>query len=139
MPSLYCDGVSESVMNPLRLVNYIWPAFISMILLSAIVSSLPEVLANEPSVTPVESVEPLETPTGESEDLQGLEVENTQQWFWDIEESDGIISENIEYEIVPSLLNDSDAVDVEQEYEDWDNSNRGDPKSSGGLIPFAEF
>ncbi len=126
-------------MNPLRLVNYIWPAFISMILLSAIVASLPEVLANEPSVTNVETVEPLETSTGEWQDLQGLEVKDREQWSWDIQESDGIISENMEYNISPDLLNDADLVDVEQEDEDWENSHRGDPKSSGGLVPLAEF
>ena len=126
-------------MNPLRFVNYVWPAFISMVILSAIVASLPDVLANEPSVTKVENVEPLETPTGNWQDLQGLESQDDQQWSWDIEESDGIISENLEYEISPDLSNDSPVVDVEKEDEDWENSNRGDPKKSGGLIPFAEF
>ncbi|EAZ91174.1 hypothetical protein [Crocosphaera chwakensis] len=126
-------------MNPLRLVNYLWPAFISMIILSAIVASLPEVLANQPSVTNVETVEPLEASTGEWQDLQGLEVKDREQWSWDIEESDGIISENIEYNVSPNLLNESDLVDVEQEDEDWENSHRGDPKSSGGLVPLAEF
>ncbi|MGK7881787.1 MAG: hypothetical protein AB4060_17060 [Crocosphaera sp.] len=126
-------------MNPLRFVNYVWPAFISMVILSAIVASLPDVLANEPSVTKVENVEPLETPTGNWQDLQGLESQDDQQWSWDIEESDGIISENLEYEVSPDLSNDSPVVDVEKEDEDWENSNRGDPKKSGGLIPFAEF
>ncbi|ACB49847.1 hypothetical protein cce_0496 [Crocosphaera subtropica ATCC 51142] len=126
-------------MKPLRLVNYLWPAFISMMILSAIVASLPEVLANEPSVTNVETVEPLEASTGEWQDLQGLEAKEGQQWSWDLEESDGIISENIEYEISPDRINNPDVIDVEKENEDWENSNRGDPKSSGGLIPFAEF
>ncbi|WP_107668205.1 hypothetical protein [Cyanothece sp. BG0011] len=126
-------------MNPLRLVNYLWPAFISMMILSAIVASLPEVLASEPTVTNVETVEPLEMSTGQWQDLRGLETREREQWSWDIEESDGIISENIEYEILPKVSNDSPVADVEKEDEDWENSHRGDPKSSGGLIPFAEF
>ena len=126
-------------MNPLRLVNYLWPAFISMIILSAIVASLPDVLANEPTVKTAETVEPLERSTGSWQDLQGLEAQENQQWSWDIEESDGIISENIEYTISPDLSDDSPVADVEKEDEDWENSNRGDPKQSGGLVPFAEF
>ncbi|MGK7881676.1 MAG: hypothetical protein AB4060_16485 [Crocosphaera sp.] len=116
-----------------------WPAFISMVILSAIVASLPEVLANEPTVNGLETVKPLETPTGSWEDLQGSETQDNQQWSWDIQESDGIISENLEYEISNDPANDSPVADVEKENEDWENSNRGDPKKSGGLIPFAEF
>ncbi len=126
-------------MNPLRLVNYVWPAFISMVILSAIVASLPEVLANEPTVNSVETVKPLETPTGSWEDLQGSENQENQQWSWDIQASDGIISENLEYEISSDPANDSPVANVEKENEDWENSNRGDPKKSGGLIPVAEF
>ncbi|MGK7957691.1 MAG: hypothetical protein AB4063_20915 [Crocosphaera sp.] len=126
-------------MNPLRLVNYVWPAFISMIILSAIVAALPDVLANEPTVKTAETVEPLERSTGNWQDLQGLEAQENQQWSWDIEESDGIISENIEYTISPDLSDDSSVANVEKEDEDWENSNRGDPKKSGGLVPFAEF
>lgn len=126
-------------MNPLRFVNYVWPAFISMVILSAIVASLPDVLANEPSVTKVENVEPLESPTGNWQDLQGDQTQDNQQWSWDIEESDGIISENLEYEMSPELSDDSPVVDLEKEDEGWENSNRGDPKKSGGLIPVAEF
>ncbi|MDJ0730741.1 MAG: hypothetical protein QNJ33_12185 [Crocosphaera sp.] len=110
-----------------------------MMILSAIMASLPDVLANEPSVTNVDTVEPLETSTGEWQDLQGLEGQKSPQWSWDIEESEGIISENIEYEISPDLSHDSPVADIEKEDEDWENSHRGDPKSSGGLIPFAEF
>ncbi|MDJ0661107.1 MAG: hypothetical protein QNJ42_16700 [Crocosphaera sp.] len=120
-------------------MNYLWPAFISMIILSAIVASLPDVLANEPTVKTAETVQPLEASTGNWRDLQGLEVQDNQQWSWDIEESDGIISENIEYTISPNLSNDAPVADVEKENEDWENSHRGDPKSSGGLVPFAEF
>ena len=126
-------------MNPLRLMNYLWPAFISMIILSAIVASLPDVLANEPTVKTAETVKPLEVSTGNWRDLQGLKVQDNRQWSWDIEESDGIISENIEYTISPNLSNNSSVADVEKENEDWENSHRGDPKSSGGLVPFAEF
>ncbi|MDJ0843854.1 hypothetical protein [Crocosphaera sp.] len=126
-------------MNPLRLVNYLWPAFISMIILSAIVASLPDVLANEPTVKTAETIEPLEASTGNWRDLQGLEVQENQQWSWDIEESDGIISENLEYTISPDVSNESPVADVEKENEDWENSHRGDPKKSGGLVPFAEF
>ncbi|WP_231599043.1 hypothetical protein WH8501_20780 [Crocosphaera watsonii WH 8501] len=120
-------------------MNYVWPAFISMVILSAIVASLPDVLANEPSVTKVENVEPLESPTGNWQDLQGDQTQDNQQWSWDIEESDGIISENLEYEMSPELSDDSPVVDLEKEDEEWENSNRGDPKKSGGLIPVAEF
>ncbi|MDJ0602072.1 MAG: hypothetical protein QNJ37_24930 [Crocosphaera sp.] len=126
-------------MNPLRLVNYLWPAFISMMILSAIVASLPEMLANEPTANVVETVEPLERSTGSWEDLQGLEAQKIPQWSWDIEKSDGIISENIQYTISPDLSPDSPVADVEKENEDWENSHRGDPKSGAGLIPFAEF
>ncbi|CCQ60160.1 hypothetical protein CWATWH0401_2810 [Crocosphaera watsonii WH 0401] len=105
-------------MNPLRFVNYVWPAFISMVILSAIVASLPDVLANEPSVTKVENVEPLESPTGNWQDLQGDQTQDNQQWSWDIEESDGIISENLEYEMSPELSDDSPVVDLEKEDEE---------------------
>ena len=105
-------------MNPLRFVNYVWPAFISMVILSAIVASLPDVLANEPSVTKVENVETLESPTGNWQDLQGDQTQDNQQWSWDIEESDGIISENLEYEMSPELSDDSPVVDLEKEDEE---------------------
>ncbi|MEL4897921.1 hypothetical protein [Crocosphaera sp. Alani8] len=120
-------------------MNYIWPAFVSMVILSAIVASLPNVLANEPSLTTVETLEPPETPTGTWEDLEGLESQTNQQWSWDVQESDGIISENLEYELSTELSPDSPTTDAKKDHEDWDNSNRGDPKSSGGLIPFADF
>ena len=110
-----------------------------MIILSAIVASLPDVLANEPTVKTAETIEPLERSTGSSQDLQGLEAQENKQWSWDIEESDGIISENIEYTISPNVADDSPVADVDKEDEDWENSNRGDPKKSGGLVPFAEF
>ena len=126
-------------MNPLRIVNYLWHAFVSMIVLSAIVSSLPAVLASEPVITTVDEVEPLKRPSGDLQDLQGLEETETQQWSWDIEDSDGIISEKIEYEISPELMEGSPIIDPEKEDEDWDNSHRGDPKKSGGTIAFAEF
>ncbi|MGK7940048.1 MAG: hypothetical protein AB4062_07845 [Crocosphaera sp.] len=126
-------------MNALRIVNYLWPAFVSMIVLSAIVSSLPAVLASEPVITTVDELEPLKLPSGDLQDLQGLEENETQQWSWDIEDSDGIISEKIEYEISPELMEGSPIIDPDKEDEDWENSHRGDPKKSGGTIPFAEF
>ncbi len=126
-------------MKPLRVVNYLWPAFVSMMVLSAIVASLPAVLASDPEVTTVDEVEPLEQPTGNLQDLQGLQTTETQQWSWDIEDSDGIVSENIEYEISPELMEGSPSIDPEREDEDWENSHRGDPQKSGGTIPFAEF
>lgn len=126
-------------MNPLQIVNYLWPAFVSMMVLSTIVASLPAVLASDPVVTTVEEVEPLETSTGNWQDLQGIEETDTEQWFWDVEDSDGIISEHLEYEIAPELIESSPNIDPEKEDEDWNNSHRGDPKKSGGTIPFAEF
>ncbi|MDJ0511416.1 MAG: hypothetical protein QNJ64_19510 [Crocosphaera sp.] len=126
-------------MKPLRVVNYLWPAFVSMMVLSAIVASLPAVLANDTVVTTVEDVEPLQTSTGNWQDLQGIEETDTEQWSWDLENNDGIISENVQYEITPELIEKSPTIDPEKEDEDWQNSHRGDPKKSGGTIPFAEF
>ena len=142
MPCPYSDSGNSftgNTMNPLRLVNYIWPALVSMMVLSTVVASLPAVLANDTPNTSVDDVQILEQPTGSLQDLEALDSKSLQQWPWDIDESDGIISENFEYEITPDSSNDLPSVSSNQADEDWENSNRGDPKETGGTMPLVEF
>ncbi|MEA5535952.1 hypothetical protein [Crocosphaera sp. XPORK-15E] len=66
-------------MNLLQLINYLLPALISMMILSMVVASLPDVLRNDVPTSVIEEVQPLEKSTGNLQDLQGLEYKNSPQ------------------------------------------------------------
>ena len=107
----------------LTLVSLKRPAQIigSAIIFVAIGSLFPAV-AGDASTISIDAVQPLETPTGKIEDLQGLESRTAAEWFWGV---------GGEYEAnVSTTLSDFKPAseEVQREQQNWSNLNRGDIK-----------
>jgi hypothetical protein len=86
---------------------------------------------------------PLETPTGSIEDLRGLEERRDLRWLWGVGgeyESPATTSESaFPYQVAPNSKPKPEADGAEEIQLDWQNSNRGEPKSSGATFPVMEF
>lgn len=96
------------------------------------------VSANEPPIISGEEVQPLETPTGVSQDLIIFEAKDNPQWPWQVgdqPESNG----SPDYTIDVNTADDSPSVDLKKEDQEWQNLHRGDPRESGGKVPLADF
>lgn len=89
-------------------------------LLFAALGSLFPAVAEDASVISIEQIQPLETPTGTIEDLQGLEDRTAAEWFW------GVGGEYEANAPTPQLQRDS--AEVQEGQWDWPNFNRGDNK-----------
>ena len=86
-----------------------------------------------------ENAEELVLPTGNSQDLEGLEERRVNDWFPQNGISEGqseTLLEINEDSYRPSV-NDPDVIRNQEK--DWRNNTSGDPKQSGAGIPLGEF
>ncbi|HAC63186.1 MAG TPA: hypothetical protein DCF68_06505 [Cyanothece sp. UBA12306] len=96
-------------------------------------------LANEAPIISKEEVNPLETTTGVSQDLMGLEAKDNPQWPWQVKDQWEINDNDLEYTIDVNSINNSPSVNLEKEDQEWENLHRGDHKESGGTVPLVDF
>ncbi|MEM8780399.1 MAG: hypothetical protein AAGF26_16315 [Cyanobacteria bacterium P01_G01_bin.49] len=95
-------------------------------------------LANETRLVQVPVEQPQLSPPQEETPLEGIE---NQQWQWNIEEEDGnnqgVISDQYPLDVNSSDTNPS--VNPRTEEREWQDSQKGDPRESGGTVPLLEF
>jgi hypothetical protein len=100
--------------------------------LSLVVAGFSFPLLAQPPVTPVESVEAPQVPTGTSEDIQGIE-KGYNNWSWQGERPDPNSTEEYPYKVTPDSYSPQETTD------DFKWENTGEPESSGATVPFGKF
>lgn len=89
-------------------------------------------LLAQPPVTPVESVEAPQVPTGTSEDIQGIE-KGYNNWSWQGQGRYPNASEEYPYKVTPDSLPSPSTT------EDFQWENTGEPENSGAKVPLGQF
>jgi hypothetical protein len=114
----------------------------SILLTAALGQSIPA-FGQPTSIIPLEEREPLETPTGTIEDLQGLEESRDLKWFWGVggeyDSSSRTSSSDLPDQMSPQETNQQNTFERKEIQLDWQNNNRGDSKSSDTTFPVMEF
>lgn len=115
-----------------------------LLMIGAMIISIPA-FADEVIVVPKtsSSEEPLDTPTGTAEDLEGITVKNSSQWTWGVGGQSEIVTDNLEeqpaYEADPSSNQIITPSTIQEENKEWQQTNAGDPPATSAGIPIVNF
>ncbi len=121
-----------------QLIDKKLSTLITLMVVGNSVVTLP-LLANQPPTNTINEAEALPMPTRNLQDLEELEINNTQPWQWQVGDEVETNRRNIEYEIDADTLENSPSADLKKEDQEWQNLHRGDPRNSGGGFSITEF